>query len=244
MSRPESSQYNAFADGYADHAETAPYNALLDRPAVFGLLGDLAGQRVFDAACGSGIYAETMLDAGASVVGCDGSERLVELATQRTSGRAEFRTHSLDEPIEWVEAGSIDVVLCALAYHYLNDRPALLRSAHRMLADDGRMIISTHHPVDDWYRLGGSYFTVDTVTERWSRGWDVTTWRMPLSVLTEEFADAGFLIEWLIEPRPLPAMEVEHPTAYERLLTVPAFIVFQLIKRPAATRPQQVSPAS
>ena len=80
--------------------------------------------------------------------------------------------------------------------------------------------------------LGGSYFEEGSVTEEWSRGWVVTTWRMPLTTLVSEFGDAGFVVERLVEPRPLPAMATSHPKAFEQLSTVPAFILFRLRKDP------------
>ena len=33
---------------------------------------------------------------------------------------------------------------------------------------------------DSWCRLGGSYFEASTVTETWSKGWEITAWRMVL----------------------------------------------------------------
>jgi hypothetical protein len=48
--------------------------------------------------------------------------------------------------------------------------------------------------------------------------------------LTEEFAAAGFLIERLIEPRPVPAMEASHPETFEKLSREPGFILFKLRK--------------
>ena len=45
-------------------------------------------------------------------------------------------------------------------------------------------MISTHHPMDDFRRLGGSYFDHERVTERWATGWEIATWRMPLTVPT------------------------------------------------------------
>lgn len=90
------------------------------------------------------------------------------------------------------------------------------------------MVISTHHPTADWYRRGGSYFDVDAYTETWTRGWEVTSWRMPLTSLTEEFASTGFLIERLVEPTPAPEMAQSHPDAYEKLSSEPGFIMFRL----------------
>ena len=158
---------------------------------------------------------------------------MIDLARTRVGDQVELRVHSLDEPFTWIEDSSTDVVVCALAYHYVSNRDGFLREAHRMLRSDGALIISTHHPTDDWRRLGGSYFDVGTVTETWSTGWEITTWRMPLTQMTEEFAAAGFVIERLIEPIPEPAMRDTHPDAFAKLSRQPGFVQFRL--RPSHT---------
>jgi ubiquinone/menaquinone biosynthesis C-methylase UbiE len=53
-------QYDVFADEFLDHASDGFYNAHYDRPACLGLLGDVAGRTVLDAACGPGLYAEEL----------------------------------------------------------------------------------------------------------------------------------------------------------------------------------------
>lgn len=239
MPAPDPLQYDAFADEYDDHAATAPYNALYDRPATLRLVGDVANRRVLDAACGPGLYFERLRGRGAEVVGCDASPRMIELARRRVGDAVDLRVHALDQPFDWLQDESVDLVLCALAYHYVNDRPGFLGEAFRVLRPGGSLVISTHHPTSDWCRLGGSYFEVGTVTETWSRGWEITTWRMPLSSITDEFAEAGFLIERLVEPRPEPEMADTHPDAFEKLSTEPGFVLFKLRKdpaRPAAAR--------
>lgn len=227
---PEPIQYDSFAAEYEEHAATAPYNALYDRPATLELIGDVEGKRVLDAGCGPGIYLAELIDRGAEVLGCDSSPQMVELARARVGDQADLRVHSLEEPFGWVEDHSIDLVLSALVYHYLNDRLGFLKEVHRMLRPDGVLVISTHHPTGDWQRLGGSYFAVEAVTERWSKGWEITAWRMPLTQLTAEFAEAGLLIERLVEPAPQPAMAESHPDSYRALSTEPGFILFRLVK--------------
>jgi SAM-dependent methyltransferase len=227
---PDPAQYNGFAAHYEEHAAVAPYNALYDRPATLRVVGDVAGRRVLDGACGPGFYVETFLAAGAEVIGCDAAPAMVDLARLRVGDRAQLEVHSLDDPFSWVEAQTIDVVVCALAYHYLSNRAGFLAEAHRMLRPGGSLVISTHHPTADWVRLGGSYFEESAVTEVWSTGWEITAWRVPLTQLCEEFTDAGFVIERLIEPLPDDDMRESHPDIYRKLSTAPGFIVFRLGK--------------
>jgi len=228
---PDPAQYDSFAAQYEEHSAEAPYNALYDRPATLRLLGDVSGKRVLDAACGPGHYVERLLAQNAEVVGCDASPAMIDLARKRAGDGVDLRVHSLDDPFTWVESATFDVVLCALAYHYVTNRVGFLREARRMLEPDGRLLISTHHPTADWVRLGGSYFHHGPVTETWSKGWEITAWRMPLTRLTEEFTSAGFVIQRLVEPAPDPAMEHSHPETFERLSNEPAFILFELGKR-------------
>ena len=230
MPAPEPTQYDSFAVAYEAHAAVAPYNALYDRPATLDLVGDVEGKRVLDAGCGPGLYAAELVKRGAEVLGCDASPQMVELALATVGDLADVRVHSLEEPFEWVDDLSIDVAVNALVYHYINDRAGFLGEIRRMLKPDGVLVISTHHPAADWHRLGGSYFAVETVTEVWSRGWEITAWRMPLSQLTAEFAEAGFLIERLVEPSPQPEMAESHPESFHRLSIEPGFILFRLVK--------------
>jgi len=64
-------QYDEFADEFLQHAGDNLYNAHYDRPACLGLLGDVAGRTVLDAACGPGLYAEELTARGARVIGFD-----------------------------------------------------------------------------------------------------------------------------------------------------------------------------
>ena len=232
MPAPEPTQYESFAAEYEAHAGTAPYNALYDRPATLDLVGDVEGKVVMDAGCGPGIYVAELLARGAEVLGCDASPTMIELARAKVGDRADLRVHSLEDPFHWVADQSIDIVLTALVYHYLNDRAGFLGEVRRMLRPDGVLVVSTHHPAADWHRLGGSYFTVEAVTERWSAGWEITAWRMPLTQLAAEFTEAGFLIERLVEPAPRPDMAESHPDSFRRLSTEPGFIQFRMVKNP------------
>jgi SAM-dependent methyltransferase len=229
--------YEGFAAEYADHAAAAPYNALYDRPAVLALAGDVSGRTVLDAACGPGLYARELLQRGARVIAFDQSPAMICLARRRVGPNAELRVHDLAHPLHWVPPASIDLVVAALALHYLDDRVAVLREFRRVLVPCGAVVLSTAHPTADWLRLGGSYFAVEPVTESLSprHDWPVRAWRLPLTALCEEFHDAGFLIERLVEPRPAPEMAQRYPDDYARLEREPGFIAFRLTPAPTVS---------
>jgi SAM-dependent methyltransferase len=199
---------------------------------VLDLLGDVRGLRVLDAGCGPGLYAEALVAGGAEVVGFDASAEMVRLAGRRVRPPSTFRAHALGEPIDWLDDDSFDAAILALVIHHVDDRVGALRELFRVLRPGGVLVVSTHHPVSDWLRLGGSYFAVEKLDEVWNRGWRVHYWRQPLTVTCEEFARAGFLIERLVEPRPSPEMAERFPDDYAKLGREPGFVDFRLRKPP------------
>jgi ubiquinone/menaquinone biosynthesis C-methylase UbiE len=222
--------FDEFAEDFERHAAGSAYNALYDRPAVLELIGEVAGQRVLDAGCGPGLYAEELVARGAEVVAFDHSPKMVDLARNRLGDGAMVRVHDLTDSLDWLEDESFDAALLALVIHHLDDRIAALRELHRVLRPGARLVVSTVHPTADWLRMGGSYYTIEAIEETWSRGWSVRYWRLPLTATCAEFTRAGFLIERLVEPRPVPDMAQRFPEDYEKLNREPGFINFRLVK--------------
>lgn len=230
MVGPES-QYEVFADEFLDHARDSFYNAHYDRPACLDLLGDVAGRRVLDAACGPGLYAEALVAAGARVIGFDQSPRMVDLCRQRVPS-GEFHVHDLANPLDWLPDASVDLVLLALAIEYVDDRTAALRELHRVLRPAGALVLSRQHPTGDWLRHGGSYFDIRVIEEMWNKGWKVRYWLTPLEQTCRELFEAGFLIERLLEPRPTPRAAEIDPDDYQRLHREPTgFLAFRVVPR-------------
>jgi SAM-dependent methyltransferase len=223
-------QYDAFAGEFEAHAAESPYNAFYDRPAVLEALGDVSGRTILDAGCGPGFYAAELARRGANVIGFDQSSEMVALARRRLGADAELRVHDLTDPIDWLESDAVDLVLMALVLHHLEDPVPALRELHRVLTTQGRLVISTIHPTFDWRNLGGSYFDEEVVEETWRGSWRVRYMRKPLTAWCADMFAAGFVIEDLVEPRPVPAMQERYPQVYERLTAEPAFITFMLRK--------------
>jgi hypothetical protein len=96
----------------------------------------------------------------------------------------------------------------------------------------GALVLSRQHPTGDWLRHGGSYFDVRVIDETWSKGWRVRYWLVPLETTCEEIFTAGFFIERLLEPRPVPEAAAIDREEYERLGREPrGFMAFRLRPR-------------
>lgn len=224
--------YDRMGEDFERHAEDSAYNAYYDRPAVLAALGPVAGKRVLDAACGPGLYASALLDAGAEVVGFDASAVMVELARRRLGDRVRIGRGRLGEPLDHPD-GSFDLAVCALAIHYADDRAAAFSELFRVLVPGGALVVSTQHPTADWLRKGGSYFDRALETDMWGTPTGeqpVRYWREPLSDLCAAALGPGFLIDLLVEPRPTAAMRTRHPAAHDTLSREPGFLVLRLRK--------------
>lgn len=230
MSKPDvGAMYEPFAHAFHQHAEDSAYNAHYDRPAMLDLIGDVAGKDVLDVGCGSGYYTSALVEAGACVTAFDASPTLVDLAREQVGDRAQLRVADVEQPLAWIDDGSFDIAVMALVLHHLEDRVSALSEIRRVLRPGGHLVLSTVHPVEDWLRLGGGYFDRDVIAESWNAGWDVRFWRMPLTAWCAEFAEAGFLIERLVEPQPAESMRERDPVVFDRLSKAPAFIAFRLL---------------
>jgi hypothetical protein len=113
-------------------------------------------------------------------------------------------------------------------------RVAALREVARVLTTDGCLIVSTQHPFADWKRHGESYFATELVQDTWfksSHAFQMPFWRVSLTTLCDEFSQAGFFIDRLLEPHPVPEAAEIDPKTYRELMEQPGFIAFRLYKR-------------
>jgi SAM-dependent methyltransferase len=220
---------------YGAHADESPFNAYYERPAMIALLGDVTGLRVVEAGCGPGALTRWLVDNGAVVTAVDVSPEMVRLATDRVGGRARILTADLAEPLTFAADASVDLVVASLVLHYLADWAALLAEFHRVLAPQGAVVFSTHHPAGDWQEYSREdYFAVKQVTDVWTQGgqpFEVTLWRRPLTAMAAAISQAGFVIDQLVEPEPVTELEQRDPDEYRRFRTNPSFLFFRLTKR-------------
>jgi ubiquinone/menaquinone biosynthesis C-methylase UbiE len=224
-----SRQYDAMALDYARHNAHSASNALYERPATIALLGPVAGLRVLEVGCGSGPLTEYLVEAGAEVVAFDVSPRMARLARERLGERAQIHVADAAERLGFASDHSMDVIVASLVVHYLADWVGLLDEFRRILRPSGCVVLSTHHPERDM-RLHpeADYFKTELVHEVWVCTHPVSFWRRPLSRITGPIADAGFVIERLVEAQPLAELETRDPAMFVDLSTLPNFLHLRL----------------
>jgi len=226
--------YEKLAESYAARIDTKAENAYCERPATLSLLPDVKGMRVLDAGCGPGLYAEWLLDHGAEVIAVDVSPKMVRFARERVGNRAEVRLRNLTAPLDFLDSESVDLVLSSLVMDYIKNWEPVFAEFHRILRKRGIFVFSTGHPlIEHILRNRENYFAVELTELTW-RGFgipvNVPSYRRPLGAMVSALADAGFVVERMVEPRPTEEFKKADPEGHKRLSKVPGFLCIRARK--------------
>jgi SAM-dependent methyltransferase len=224
-------EYDRIAAVYEAITDDNLANAHFERPTLRSLLPSVEGRRVLDAGCAAGHHSEWLARHGALVTAVDLSPRMVALTEQRLAGRGEARVHDLREPLDFLQDGSIDVVVCSLTIHYLDDLGPTLREFRRALVPTGSLVVSTHHPFIDWRWFGmAGYYQTGIVEDHWERfGATLRLRRRTMEDIMRAIEESGFVIRRYREPRPDPEIVASHPPADPEWVTQPTFLFIEAV---------------
>lgn len=225
--------YEQMAQAYSAAIEHKPHNAYYDRPAVLSMIDDVAGKKVLDAACGPGKYAEILMNQGADLIGLDISPKMISEAQIRNGSNGKFYIHDLSTHMDMIVDESMDLIVCALAMHYIEDWTLTIQEYHRVLKSDGYIVLSIEHPFQEYlYHKTGNYFGVEPVSAYWgSFGVEVPTFRRSLQQCILPFTNNGFVLENLVEPKPVEEFEKRDPKYWKILNQFPAFMCMRFSKK-------------
>ena len=230
IQRARAAQYDGFSAAYADHAATSVTNALYDRPAIVALAGDVSGKRVLDVGCAAGHLSALLASGEADVLGVDASEGMVAIARSRFGDVAAFSHADVTSPLALDDA-SIDVITASLVLHYLKDWSFTLAEFRRVLRPGGLLVFSVHHPGEDWrWFEKDDYFRIELLEDEFPPGQKVQFYRRPLSWTFNAVREAGFAVDRLEEPMPVPEAEVADPQWAKNLRTKPRFLYVRAVK--------------
>lgn len=235
-------RFTSSADSFSDNVE---------RPAIEGLIGDVAGERVLELGCGSGPYSVWLAERGAQVVGLDLSPTMISLAQERANKRnvkPDFRVADIRDPLTFSDA-EFDLIFSATALHYVEDLDSTMIEAARVMKPAGRLVASVLHPMSTArFPLAGSedmegpdpwegwYFgSPDRCIETpWLAFGDVSTEGRRIfcqhHTITDYFSAASsarLSITELLEPMPPPEFAAKNPARYDEAMRGPLFLIFK-----------------
>ena len=172
-----------------------------------------------------------LYEQGADVVGLDASPEMLARAHARVPG-ATFDTADLSEPLALGDS-AFDLVIASLVLHYLRDWGPTLRELRRVLRPGGTLVFSTHHPARAIeLSLANDYFATELVVDRWTLSgheYAVRFWRRPLDAILGALTNAGFGIDQVHEPQPLPECRERFPDVWEQLSRRPEFLLVRAV---------------
>lgn len=120
-------------------------------PVVWRMLGDVDGQRVLDAGCGTGYLSVQLARRGAATVGVDASADMVRLArgrVERSGVAVELRVDDV-QVLASAPDGAFDRIVSNYVLMDLPDHEAALRAFHRVLRPGGVAVLVFLHPCFD-----------------------------------------------------------------------------------------------
>ena len=225
---------DTFFEGYKKLRDSdTNYNDLLEQPAMRKLMPNLTGKTVLDLGCGYGHNCIEFVQKGASkVVGVDISEKMLEVAkAESTDEKITYLNMSMTD-IETLNV-KFDFIYSSLAFHYIEDFNSFAKAMYNSLNSGGQLLFSQEHPIITATVDGKGHFNKDkngnrvsyTFSDYHRTGKRVTTWYVdgvvkyhrPFSDIINALANAGFVIEQVVEPLPeqwaiekLPTMAKEY----------------------------------
>ena len=145
-----------------------------------------------------------------------------------------FFVHDINEPLDMFENERFDIVLSALAMHYVEDWNLVIKEFGRVLKKGGSVVVSIEHPFFEYtYFKSKRYFDVEEVTATWSGFGErvkVHSFRRSLQEVIQPLVSNGFLVDALVEPKPVAEFKKLDPKHFKELNLFPAFMMVRGIK--------------
>jgi ubiquinone/menaquinone biosynthesis C-methylase UbiE len=144
--------WNTNADHWNDRmGEGNDFYNYLVRPSQDRLLGIEHTELVAEIACGNGNFTRHLAGLGARVIASDVSERMVEIARERTTehvDRIEYSVLDATKADQLLRLGErrFDAAVCNMAMMDIAEIGPLLSSLAKMLKTDGRFVFTVTHP--------------------------------------------------------------------------------------------------
>lgn len=227
--------YSQFAEQYDEAVQDNIYNAHLERPSLQAMLGYIDAKDVLDLGCGTGVYAQYLLDQGAAKITCiDYSQQMVDIVKRKFGERVHAYAQDLSQGMSHEPSASADLVICPLVIHYFEDLKPFFTDVARVLKSGGSFAFSTHHPFADFEcTKSGNYFERELVEDVWDTVGvpvDVRFYRRSLTEIMHAITQSGLVVTELSEGKVSEQVKEISLEQYEYLANNPNFIFIKCQK--------------
>ncbi len=230
-------------------AKTQAWRSRVEAFSFLNLIGDVRGKRVLDIACGEGYFTRLLRRAGAAeVIGCDISERMIELARKQEDAAPLGITYRVGDARTVATRAEFDLVVSAWLLVYARSRDELAlycRGVASQLAPGGRFVTVLTNPDvyafrPDYRKYGFEVRLRDRADEGapidialFSGGGElvITNYYLPVGAYTCALEAAGFQDVAVHRPELAPAPDgVDDSAHWEYILRYPFFILLDATK--------------
>jgi len=235
--------------GYTKYGDS--YRRNLFNPALFHLIGEVKGQKVLDAGCGSGYMARLLAEQGARVIGVDLSAKFIEIAQRYEKKKPLGITYMQADlaHVPQLKSSYFDLVVSVYVLCDVKDYDKAIREIARVLKHRGRFICLIEHPCFGWQSGGWEripadshrtedflylkvkdYFKRGTQESQWGKLPVLLTFFRPLSDYFHSMKKYGFVVQDLIEPKPRTEAVRKRPADWDRENRVPPVLIIEALK--------------
>lgn len=200
-------QWDRAAEKYAEAREISEY-AESNKRIVKARFQHLEGKKVLDIGCGYGFYTDYFRSIGASVVGIDGSDKMIEIAKKRYPECA-FSVADITKELPF-ENTMFDIVFCNQVLMDIVDIEIVFSECKRILKPGGILYYSIVHPAfydgnwmkdEDGYRYAKAMKAYiepySFINEFWGK---TPHFHRSMSYYLNVAADNGFVLKRTEEP--------------------------------------------
>ncbi|GAB6189722.1 class I SAM-dependent methyltransferase [Marinitoga arctica] len=222
--------YDKLAIHYAEDVDTKSFNAYYERPSMIKIIDNVKGLKVLDAGCGAGFYTEWLINNSAKeIVGIDFSSKMVEYAKTRIENKGKIIEANLNKKLPF-EDNYFDMIISSLTLHYVKDLNFTLNEFRRILKNNGKLIFSIHHPIMTYLYFSLDNYFEEVLLEDKINKVPVYYYHRSLNDIFAALYKNNFIIERVVEPKPIKKFKEQDEKNYKKLLKKPHFIIFKTIQ--------------
>jgi SAM-dependent methyltransferase len=202
----------------------------LINPVLLRMLGDLTGQRVLDAGCGNGYLSRMLAARGATVVGVEPGQSLIEFAMERETSAPQGIQYVQADLCDLPDLGApFDAVVASMVLPAIPDWTGAMRACVNALKPGGLFVFTVNHPCFEqlWttWRQHGEYRTTRYLAEYEIPGPSGVDFHRTIATYLNQLISLGCHLIEIAEPALTQQLANDGPGGIDAYTRLPNFLI-------------------